>query len=55
VRFLVSCEPCFGADPIAECPNRFDAEQVACRHHGLRGHDATITRVLDTPHEGLLQ
>lgn len=53
MRFTVSCASCH-VDPIADCPNLDDAELIAHRHHGLQGHTATVTEILETPLEGLL-
>lgn len=53
MRFTVSCASCH-VDPIADLPNRDDADQVVRRHHGLQGHTAAVTEVLETPLEGLL-
>lgn len=54
MKFIVHCELCVGTAPVAECPDRDSAEALVRRHYGLRGHESTVTRVLDTPHEGLV-
>lgn len=53
MRYSISCAQC--PVPVAYCcPNFHAAEDVRDRHNKLRGHQATIVRHLDTPHEGLL-
>ena len=53
MTFLVTCEDC-PVGRIAEFPDRDGAEGLVRRHHGLQGHRAAITTVLDTPFEGIL-
>jgi len=50
----VHCSKC-PVDRFADFPDRAGAEELVERHHKLRGHVASITRVLDTPLEGLLE
>ena len=53
MRFLVRCD-CIDGRVIAECPDELSAAEVVRRHHAMTGHRPEKTKVLDTPHEGLL-
>jgi hypothetical protein len=51
MRYHVHCHKC----PLdVYTPNEIEATALRRRHHGLVGHRPDITRILDTPHEGLL-
>lgn len=53
MRFLVRCE-CVDGRVIADFPNETGAAELVRRHHAMTGHRPEVTRVLETPHEGLL-
>lgn len=53
MKYSVECRDC--PYPVAfSCRNHDAAEAVRDRHNALRGHDATVVRHLETPHEGLI-
>lgn len=51
MRFIVCCHKC---TLDVQTPDQIEAQAIRRRHHGLVGHRADITQILDTPHEGLL-
>lgn len=51
MRWAVVCAKC-PLDVLAKTED--EAAGIRRRHHGLVGHRADITRILDTPREGLV-